>query len=329
MNACHVPSEGSGARFWPPLSFSQTTTAPRDSRKWPGFTPHVRFLISVHLPRAGLYRSRQARSVARRQEQSLAKVGDGSRRGRGPSAWTEAANSASLIATVSSPPPASRRERHRRVRHRMRGPGGRRWLLRPLPGPLPRAHVRDGQDRHGVQQGARPLRDPLKKGGEVGGCLRSTHAGPHFRMQRDGRPRDSEVLKARLIDRPLRPMFQEGWPYDTQVLSWVLSYDGQVRMGSLHHVTVAWPAWGGPCTVFAADCGDQTRHNVWSRTQCGHDCPAHDVMWVPCVPNPCSRRLLPSPSPSRARRRRCSFRTSRSRRRWRGCGWAWSMGNSW
>lgn len=45
-------------------------------------------------------------------------------------------------------------------------------------------------------------------------------------MKRDGRPRDSEVLVSRLVDRPLRPMFAEGWANETQVLQWVMSYDG-------------------------------------------------------------------------------------------------------
>jgi polyribonucleotide nucleotidyltransferase len=45
-------------------------------------------------------------------------------------------------------------------------------------------------------------------------------------LKRDGRPKDGEVLTARLVDRPLRPMFAPGWAYDTQVLVWVLSYDG-------------------------------------------------------------------------------------------------------
>ncbi|CAL8470982.1 g10524 [Coccomyxa elongata] len=45
-------------------------------------------------------------------------------------------------------------------------------------------------------------------------------------LKRDGRPKDGEVLTARLVDRPLRPMFEPGWTNDTQVLIWVLSYDG-------------------------------------------------------------------------------------------------------
>eukprot|EP00854_Cymbomonas_tetramitiformis_P004692 gene4692-5744_t len=44
-------------------------------------------------------------------------------------------------------------------------------------------------------------------------------------LKRDGRPKEFEVLTSRLIDRPIRPMIKSGWAHDTQVLSWVLSYD--------------------------------------------------------------------------------------------------------
>lgn len=43
--------------------------------------------------------------------------------------------------------------------------------------------------------------------------------------RRDSRGDDNEILVARLIDRPLRPMLHDGWQHDTQVLAWVLSYD--------------------------------------------------------------------------------------------------------
>ena len=46
-------------------------------------------------------------------------------------------------------------------------------------------------------------------------------------LKREGRPKDHEVLVARLIDRPIRPMVQPGWTHSTQLLTWVLSYDGQ------------------------------------------------------------------------------------------------------
>mmetsp|Transcript_126458 Transcript_126458/g.366102 ORF Transcript_126458/g.366102 Transcript_126458/m.366102 type:complete len:840 (-) Transcript_126458:159-2678(-) len=44
--------------------------------------------------------------------------------------------------------------------------------------------------------------------------------------KRDGRPAEHEVLTCRLIDRPLRPLIANGWRHETQLLSWVLSYDG-------------------------------------------------------------------------------------------------------
>ncbi|KAL5708697.1 polyribonucleotide nucleotidyltransferase [Ranunculus cassubicifolius] len=45
-------------------------------------------------------------------------------------------------------------------------------------------------------------------------------------FKREGRAKDHEVLICRLIDRPLRPTMMKGFYHDTQVLSWVLSYDG-------------------------------------------------------------------------------------------------------
>lgn len=44
--------------------------------------------------------------------------------------------------------------------------------------------------------------------------------------KRDGRPAEHEILTCRLIDRPLRPLIDSGWRHETQLLSWVLSYDG-------------------------------------------------------------------------------------------------------
>ncbi|MEC7275719.1 MAG: polyribonucleotide nucleotidyltransferase [Bdellovibrionota bacterium] len=42
--------------------------------------------------------------------------------------------------------------------------------------------------------------------------------------KREGRPTDQETLNARLIDRPLRPLFPEGYMFDTVVSCTVLSY---------------------------------------------------------------------------------------------------------
>lgn len=44
-------------------------------------------------------------------------------------------------------------------------------------------------------------------------------------IKREGRPSEREVLTSRLIDRPIRPMFEEGYYNEVQILSYVLSYD--------------------------------------------------------------------------------------------------------
>ncbi len=44
-------------------------------------------------------------------------------------------------------------------------------------------------------------------------------------FRREGRPSESETLISRLIDRPLRPLFPEGYFCDTQVIATVLSHD--------------------------------------------------------------------------------------------------------
>lgn len=45
-------------------------------------------------------------------------------------------------------------------------------------------------------------------------------------IKREGRPTEKEILTSRLIDRPLRPMFEDGYFNEVQVLAYVLSYDG-------------------------------------------------------------------------------------------------------
>ena len=56
--------------------------------------------------------------------------------------------------------------------------------------------------------------------------------------KRDGGVRENETLVGRLVDRPIRPMIPKGWAYDTQVLEWVLSYDG-VRSTDALAITAA------------------------------------------------------------------------------------------
>lgn len=45
-------------------------------------------------------------------------------------------------------------------------------------------------------------------------------------VKRDGRPSDDTILKARVIDRSLRPLFPEGITNEVQVINTVFSYDG-------------------------------------------------------------------------------------------------------
>ncbi len=45
-------------------------------------------------------------------------------------------------------------------------------------------------------------------------------------IKREGRPTERETLICRLIDRPLRPMFETGYNNETQIIAKVLSYDG-------------------------------------------------------------------------------------------------------
>lgn len=46
-------------------------------------------------------------------------------------------------------------------------------------------------------------------------------------LKREGRPSDKETLTSRLIDRPIRPLFSEGFYNETQVMCTVLSFDGE------------------------------------------------------------------------------------------------------
>src|SRR5216684_1222939 len=46
-------------------------------------------------------------------------------------------------------------------------------------------------------------------------------------FKREGRPTEKETLTSRMIDRPLRPLFPQGYFYDTQVISILLSADGE------------------------------------------------------------------------------------------------------
>src|SRR6478672_10052201 len=58
----------------------------------------------------------------------------------------------------------------------------------------------------------------------------NTYAGgriPGGFFKREGRPTEKEIITSRLIDRPLRPLFPEGYFNETQIIAFVLSADGE------------------------------------------------------------------------------------------------------
>src|SRR6266536_220866 len=46
-------------------------------------------------------------------------------------------------------------------------------------------------------------------------------------FKREGKPAEKEVLTSRCIDRPIRPLFPEGWRYESQIIALVLSADSE------------------------------------------------------------------------------------------------------
>ena len=46
-------------------------------------------------------------------------------------------------------------------------------------------------------------------------------------FKREGRPTEKEIITSRLIDRPVRPLFPEGFNDETQVIAMVLSADSE------------------------------------------------------------------------------------------------------
>ncbi len=57
-------------------------------------------------------------------------------------------------------------------------------------------------------------------------------------FKREGRPTEKETLTSRIIDRSLRPLFPEGFFFETQLIATTLSYD-QVNEPDVHAITAA------------------------------------------------------------------------------------------
>ncbi len=71
-------------------------------------------------------------------------------------------------------------------------------------------------------------------------------------FKREGRPTEKEILTARLTDRPIRPLFPEGFMNDVQVFAMVLSSDGEndsdilAIIGASCALTISDIPFGGP-----------------------------------------------------------------------------------
>ena len=68
-------------------------------------------------------------------------------------------------------------------------------------------------------------------------------------FKREGRPSEREILTSRLIDRPLRPLFPEGWSNETQIVAMVLSADSE-NDPDVIGVTTAPPLFIAPTIPF-------------------------------------------------------------------------------
>src|SRR6266480_131742 len=58
-------------------------------------------------------------------------------------------------------------------------------------------------------------------------------------IKREGRPTEKEILTSRLIDRPIRPLFPEGFLNETQIIAMVLSADPEQDPSTLAIVGAA------------------------------------------------------------------------------------------
>jgi len=74
--------------------------------------------------------------------------------------------------------------------------------------------VKDGQDWF-------PLTVEYRERASAVGAI----PGGYFK--REGRPSEKEILTCRMTDRPLRPLFPKGYLFDTQIISTLMSADGE------------------------------------------------------------------------------------------------------
>ncbi len=74
-------------------------------------------------------------------------------------------------------------------------------------------------------------------------------------VKREGRPSDDAILKGRLIDRTIRPLFSKNWKYDTQIIITLMSVDGVNSPDILSAITTTAALhlspipWNGPVST--------------------------------------------------------------------------------
>ncbi|MDS4025987.1 MAG: polyribonucleotide nucleotidyltransferase [Candidatus Contendobacter sp.] len=90
-------------------------------------------------------------------------------------------------------------------------------------------------------------------------------------FRREGRPSESETLTARLIDRPLRPLFPDGFTHELQIIATVLSLNSQVdpeipaMLGASAAVALSGVPFNGP--IGAARVGYQNGQYLLNPTR--------------------------------------------------------------
>ncbi|NCN82711.1 MAG: polyribonucleotide nucleotidyltransferase [Candidatus Pacebacteria bacterium] len=92
-------------------------------------------------------------------------------------------------------------------------------------------------------------------------------------VKRDGRPLDDTVLKARVIDRSLRPLFPDGVTNEVQVISTVFSYDGENEpdmlglLGSTIGLAISQIPFNGPLAGARIAYSKETKQYIFNPTQ--------------------------------------------------------------
>ncbi|MBR3481530.1 MAG: polyribonucleotide nucleotidyltransferase, partial [Neisseriaceae bacterium] len=71
-------------------------------------------------------------------------------------------------------------------------------------------------------------------------------------FKREGKPSEKEILTSRLIDRPIRPLFPEGFYHDVQIVAMVVSLDPEIdsdipaMIGASAALTLSGVPFAGP-----------------------------------------------------------------------------------